>query len=95
MPDDKPKLPLTTLLIVGQIAVMIVGFGGMIYAIGGKVAELESSRRDLGKLADTVADLAKAQASSAVIDALHTKSLEEIQRRLDLIERRTHEGNLK
>lgn len=91
MPDDKPRISLTTILVVGQIAVMVVGFGGMIYALGGKAEQMETNRRDLDRLADTTADLARTQASSAVVDATQQRSLEDIQRRLDAIERRISE----
>ena len=88
MSDEKPRISLTTILIVGQIAVMVVGFGGMIFALGGKAEQLATHRRDLDRLADATRDLARTQASSAVVDATQSKSLDEIQRRLDLIERR-------
>ena len=91
MPDDKPRISITTILVVGQIAVMVVGFGGMIYALGGKAEQMETNRRDLDRLADTAADLARAQASAAVADATQQRSLEDIQRRLDAIERRISE----
>ena len=91
MPDDKPRISLTTILVVGQIAVMVIGFGGMIYALGGKAEQMETNRRDLDRLADTTADLARTQASSAVVDATQQRSLEDIQRRLDAIERRISE----
>ena len=42
----------------------------------------------LDRLADATSDLARTQASSAVVDATQSKSLDEIQRRLELIERR-------
>lgn len=95
MSDPKPRISLTTILIVGQIAVMVVGFGGMIFALGGKSEQLETHRRDLDRLADAAADLARTQASSAVVDATQAKSLEDIQRRLDAIERRIHEESHK
>jgi hypothetical protein len=48
---------------------------------------MNQTRTDLDKLAVVVNDLAKAQASTAVADALHTKTLEDIQRRLENLER--------
>ncbi|MFN7640371.1 MAG: hypothetical protein ACK52I_25405 [Pseudomonadota bacterium] len=92
MPEDKPpRISLNTILIFGQIAVMLVGFGGMTYALGGKAEQITMAQRDLGSLAATASDLARTQASAAVVDAVHTKSLEDIQRRLELLERRITE----
>jgi hypothetical protein len=90
MPEEKPpRISLTTILIVGQIAVMVCGFGGMVYALGGKAEQISMSQRDIGKLAEAASDLARTQASAAVVDAVHNKTIEDIQRRLDAIERRT------
>lgn len=79
---------LSTVVGVGQIATMVVGFAGLIYAMGVKSASVDEARTDIDKLAATVNDLARAQASAAVADATHTKTLEEIQRRLGDLERR-------
>lgn len=79
---------LSTVVGVGQIATMVVGFAGLIYAMGVKSASVDEARTDIDKLAATVNDLARAQASAAVADATHTKTLEEIQRRLGHLEER-------
>lgn len=73
---------------IGQLATMLVGFAGIIFAIGIKSATLDAQGRDIDKLAAVVSDLAKAQASAAVADAVHTRTLEDIQRRLDNLETR-------
>lgn len=87
MADERKPHP-TTILGWLQLASMVVGFGGVIYALGEKGAQLEAATRDMDKLATTVHDLAKAANSGSVADATHFRALEEIQRRLDAIERR-------
>lgn len=79
---------LSTVVGVGQIATMVVGFAGLIYAMGVKSASIDEARTDIDKLGAVVNDLARAQASAAVADATHTKTLEEIQRRLGNLENR-------
>ena len=68
--------------------VPIVGFSAIVYTVGIKSAMLEVARTDIDKLAATVNDLARAQASAAVNDASHSRTLEDIQRRLESLERR-------
>jgi hypothetical protein len=70
-----------------QIVTMLVGIATLLFAFGGKTEQMNQTRTDLDKLAVVVNDLAKAQASTAVADALHTKTLEDIQRRLENLER--------
>lgn len=70
-----------------QIVTMLVGIATLLFAFGGKTEQMNQTRTDLDKLAVVVNDLAKAQASAAVADALHTKTLEDIQRRLENLER--------
>ncbi len=83
MSQDKP------INVVGilQIVTMLVGIATLLFAFGGKTEQMNQTRTDLDKLAVVVNDLAKAQASTAVADALHTKTLEDIQRRLENLER--------
>lgn len=71
-----------------QIVTMLVGIATLLFAFGGKTEQLNQTRTDLDKLAVVVNDLARAQASTAVADALHTKTLEDIQRRLENLERK-------
>jgi len=71
-----------------QVATMVIGFGGTVYALGAKGEQLEAARRDMDKLAATVADLARTQTASAATNAATVRGLEDIQRRLDAIERR-------
>lgn len=70
-----------------QIVTMLVGIATLLFAFGGKTEQLNQTRTDIDKLAVAVNDLAKAQASAAVADAMHNKTLEEIQRRLENLER--------
>jgi hypothetical protein len=88
MAEGTQKNALSTAIGIGQIATMIVGFSAIVYTVGIKSAMLEVARTDIDKLASTVNDLARAQASAAVNDASHSKTLEDIQRRLESLERR-------
>jgi hypothetical protein len=85
---EPQKRGLSTAIGIGQIATMIVGFGAMIFTIGAKSEQINGARTDIDKLASTVNDLARAQASAAVTDATHAKTLEDIQRRLHSLESR-------
>ena len=82
------KRGLSTAIGIGQIATMIVGFGAMLFSMGAKSEQITVARTDIDKLAATVNDLARAQASAAVTDATHTRTLEDIQRRLQSLESR-------
>lgn len=69
-----------------QIATMVAGIATVIWQGGAKSEQLARAQTDIGELAAVVNDLARAQASSAVTDATHTRTLEDIQRRLTLLE---------
>ena len=84
MNESKPRL--ANVIGIGQIAVMVVGFASLIYSLGEKSTELRIAQTNLEKLAATVSDLARAQASGTVNDAMHGRTLEDIQRRLGSIE---------
>lgn len=83
MPDSKP----TSVIGILQIVTMLVGIATLLFAFGSKTEQLNQNRTDIEKLAVAVNDLARAQASSAVVDAMHNKTLEDIQRRLENLER--------
>jgi len=83
MPEPKT----TNVLQILQIVTMLVGIATLLFAFGSKTEQLNQTRTDIDKLAVAVNDLAKAQASAAVVDALHNKTLEDIQRRLENLER--------
>ena len=70
-----------------QIVTMLVGIATLLFAFGGKTEQLNRAQTDIDKLAVVVNDLARAQASAAVADAMHSKTLEDIQRRLENLER--------
>jgi len=70
-----------------QIVTMLVGIATLLFAFGGKTEQLDRAKTDIDKLALVVNDLARAQASAAVADAMHSKTLEDIQRRLESLER--------
>ena len=64
------------------------GAGGGGTATQKNTEQLSRAQSDITELAQVVNDLAKAQTSAAVTDATHTKTLEDIQRRLLLLETR-------
>lgn len=70
-----------------QLLALIVGVAGMFVFVGKRDQQLTQVSTDLDKLVAAVNDLAKAQASSAINDAMHEKMLEDIQRRLNNLER--------
>ena len=78
---------MATVVGVGQILSMVLGFGAVIYSLGQKGEQLDRARQDMHALSDAVADLASAQASAAVADARDKGAIEDIKRRLDLLER--------
>lgn len=83
MPEQKP----TNVVGILQILTMLIGIAALLFAFGSKTEQLNQNRTDIEKLAVAVNDLARAQASSAVVDAMHNKTLEDIQRRLENLER--------
>ena len=88
--DQFRLIPHPTSNIVGilQIVTMVLGIGTVLWVGGAKTEQLSRSQSDISELASVVGDLAKAQASAAVTDATHTKTLEDIHRRLNLLETR-------
>lgn len=70
-----------------QIITMMIGIATLLFAFGGKTEQLNRLQTDLDKLGIVVNDLARAQASAAVADAVHSRTLEDIQRRLANLER--------
>ena len=84
MSAEKPS----NLLGVMQLATMIIGIGAVLVNLGSKGEQLVQAKTDISELAEVVNDLARAQASAAVADATHSKTLEDIQRRLENLERK-------
>jgi hypothetical protein len=85
--QEQTKGTMSQVIQVLQLIALIIGVGGMFTFIGKRDQQLTQVSTDLDKLVAAVNDLAKAQASTAITDAMHEKSLEDIQRRLNNIER--------
>ena len=83
--NERPNVNVVGLL---QILTMLVGISTILWVGGAKTEQLSRSQNDIKDLAAVVNDLAKAQASAAVADAMHTKTLEDIHRRLTMLENR-------
>jgi hypothetical protein len=90
MADSQDKRPrsVSTMVGIGQIVSMLLGFGAVIYSLGVKGEQLERARADMEALSRVVTDLAGAQASSAIADAKDKSAIEDIKRRIDALERR-------
>lgn len=78
---------MTNIIQVMQLAALVIGVAGMFTFIGSRDQQLTNVSTDLDKLVVAVNDLAKAQASTAINDAMQSKMLEDIQRRLNNLER--------
>jgi hypothetical protein len=83
--NERPNVNVVGVL---QILTMLVGISTVLWVGGAKTEQLARSQNDIKDLAAVVNDLAKAQASAAVADATHTKTLEDIHRRLTMLENR-------
>lgn len=83
--NERPNLNVVGIF---QIITMVIGIGTVLWVGGAKTEQLSRAQSDITELAQVVNDLAKAQTSAAVTDATHTKTLEDIQRRLLLLETR-------
>lgn len=79
---------MSTMIGVGQIIAMVVGFGSVIYTLGVKGEQLDTARREVERLASTLASVSEVQAAAAVADATNRASIEELRRRAEALERR-------
>ena len=84
---DQNRGTLAQVIQVLQLFAIVVGVAGMFVFIGKRDQQLTQVSVDLDKLIGAVNDLARAQASMAMSDAAQTRSLEDIQRRLNELER--------
>lgn len=71
-----------------QLAVLVVGVGGVFFTIGVRDAALEVATTDITELKEISSDLVKAQVLSSAKDGEHDRILEDILRRLDRLEDR-------
>lgn len=86
---SKQPRPITMMVGIAQLATMAVGFGAMAYSMGEKSQQITAAQRDIDTLALIVNDLARTQVTAAVSGATTTATLEEIKRRLTVLEQRT------
>ena len=85
--SDQGKNTISQVVQILQLFALIIGVAGMFVFIGKRDQQLTQVSVDLDKLIGAVNDLARAQASMAMSDAAQTRSLEDIQRRLNELER--------
>ena len=85
--SEQARGTMSNVVQVLQLLALVIGVAGMFAFVGKRDQQLTQVSTDLDKLVVAVNDLAKAQASSAINDAMHEKMLEDIQRRLNNLER--------
>ena len=85
--SDQGKNTISQVVQILQLFALIIGVAGMFVFIGKRDQQLTQVSVDLDKLIGAVNDLARAQASMAMSDSAQTRSLEDIQRRLNELER--------
>jgi len=85
--SEQSRSTMSQVVQVLQLIALIIGVAGMFTVVGKRDQMLTEVGTDLNKLAEVVNDLAKAQASSAMNDAVMKKELEDISRRLNNLER--------
>lgn len=86
MPESA-KSTLSNVVGVLQLIALVIGVAGLFTLVGKRDQQLTQVGADLDKLAEVVNDLAKSHASVAVNDAMQAAALQDIQRRLNEIER--------
>ena len=69
-----------------QLVVLVLGVGGLFFAVGQREAALESVQKEVSELKSISSDLVKAQVLSSAKDGEHDRVLRDILRRLDRLE---------
>jgi len=69
-----------------QLAVLIIGVGGVFFTIGVRDAALEDAVAEVSELKSISSDLVKAQVLSSAKDGEHDRILNDILRRLERLE---------
>jgi len=82
------RVRVSTIVGLGQILAMLIGFGSVIYTLGVKGEQLDAARREVENLTATVRAISEVQAAAAVADATNRASIEELRRRIEALERR-------
>lgn len=70
-----------------QLVVLVLGVGGLFYAIGQKDNTLEMVASEVSDLKGISSDLVKAQVLSSAKDGEHDRILQDILQRLDRLDR--------
>ena len=70
-----------------QLVVLVLGVGGLFYAIGQKGNTLEMVASEVSDLKGISSDLVKAQVLSSAKDGEHDRILQDILQRLDRLDR--------
>ena len=69
-----------------QLFVLVVGVGGLFFAVGQREEALNDVQQEVSALKSISSDLVKAQVLSQATDGEHQRALEDILRRLALLE---------
>ena len=70
-----------------QLVVLVLGVGGLFYAIGQKESTLAMVASEVSDLKSISSDLVKAQVLSSAKDGEHDRILQDILQRLDRLDR--------
>ena len=85
--SEPSRSNMSNVIQVLQLVALMLGVLGLFTFVGKRDQQLTQVSTDLDKLVGAVNDLAKAQASTAISDAMQERALEDIQRRLNNLER--------
>jgi len=95
--EQTKKINISLVVSSLQLVVMLIGIAGLFITIGKKDAAIENTISDMTELKAIVQDLLKAQITVVSNDATHNailnstqKEIQEIKRRLEIIERRSN-----
>ncbi len=84
--NDQSTQRVTAITAVLQLAVLVVGVGGLFFAVGQREESLNGVQQEVSDLKGISADLVKAQILSTAKDGEHERVLRDILRRVERLE---------